>query len=134
MITQDNTLRFQVDEETLEEFLSRKLDCFPIDLDDDTAPYLLMNVEGNLVLGVDLPDRFYGCYYYNGGEFPYILKNEIEYLELQSGNRVIVGRIVHCVPVPHTRFRFGPNPGDPSVTDPDGDCCLWTLKYYLTPA
>ncbi len=133
-ITPENTLGFQVDEKTLQEFLSHKRDYFSIDLDDDTAPYLMQNVEGNLVLGVDLPDRFYGCYYYNGGEFPYIMKKEIEYLALESGSRQIVGRIVRCVPVPHTRFRFGLNPGDPSVADPNGDCCIWTLKYYLAPA
>ena len=134
IITLDNTLGFQVDEEILQEFLSCKRDYFPIDLDDDTTPHLQQNGEGNLVLGVDLPDRFYGCYYYNGGVFPYILKKEIDYLALESGDRQIVGRLVRCVPVPHTRFRFGPNPGDPSVADPDGDCCLWTLKYYLAPA
>ena len=134
MITEDNTLGFAVEPEYIQEFMSGKRNTFTTDLDDDTYRELLENCEGHLILNAELPERFHGCYWYNNGKFPYVLKESLENIMLVAGETRIVGHIVKCTPKPGRRFRFGEKPGEPSVEDPNGDSCIWEMNYELEPA
>lgn len=135
MITEENTLGFSVDEQVVQDFISGKRSSFSTDIDEDTYRELLENVDGNLLLNVEqLPDKFHGCYFYNGGKFPYFKKKTLENILLAGDRTRIVGRIVRCTYEPGIRFFFGENPGEPSREDPDGDSCIWKATYELEPA
>lgn len=45
----------------------------------------------------------------------------------------VLGKIVKATPEVVHRFRFGDNPGDPSVEDPNGDSCIWEITFDLVP-
>jgi len=134
MITDENTLGFSVDEQVVQDFISGKRNSFTIDIDDDTYKELLENINGNLVLNVEeLPNTFHGCYFYNGGKFPYFKKKSLENILLAGDKTRIVGRIVNCTYTPGIRFFFGEKPGEPSREDPNGDSCIWSATYELEP-
>jgi len=134
MITDENTLGFSVDEQVVQDFISGKRNSFTIDIDDDTYKELLENINGNLVLNVEeLPNTFHGCYFYNGGKFPYFKKKSLENILLAGEKTRIVGRIVNCTYTPGIRFFFGEKPGEPSREDPNGDSCIWSVTYELEP-
>lgn len=68
-------ISFDVDSELIDDIRSGKVKHLHIDISDDNQNLVLENVEGNLVLDVDeLPNTFHGCYFYNEGVFPYIIK------------------------------------------------------------
>ncbi len=135
MITEENTIGIAIDQKTMKEFMTGKRNSITIDLSDDTAPNFIENIDGGYCLNVEeLPNQYYGCYYYNNGNFPYVIKETIEHIMLTDGKKNIVGKIVSCTPEVEERFRFGENPSDPSIPDPEGDSCIWKLTFRLTPA
>lgn len=138
MITEENTIGIGIDKKTMNEFLRGKRNSISIDLHDDNASNFVEYMEGDYsgyILNVEeVPIKYHGCYFYNNGVFPYIIKKELENIMLVEGDTRIVGRIVSCTPKAGQRFRFGENPGDPSIDDPNGDSCIWNLTFKLTPA
>lgn len=139
MITAENTIGIAVDKKTMNEFMKGKRNSISIELNDDNAPEFVEFIKqggvGGYVLNVEEPPvRYHGCYFHNGGVFPYIVKKSLENIMLVAGETRIVGKIVSCVPEVGQRFRFGENPGDPSTPDPEGDSCVWSLNFKLTPA
>ncbi len=134
-ITKDNSLGIAVDQEFLDEMMSGKKDSVTVALNDDSYREIIENYDGAMILNVDpLPDRYHGCYFYSGGNFPYVIKQSLKYIYLDCNGRSIVGRIVGTEFTPGVRFRFGEKPGEPSVEDPDGDSCIWNITFKLTPA
>lgn len=132
MITELNTLGFAVEESVFNDFVSGKEDTFSAVLDADTQNELLENIKGNLLLNVEqLPDTFHGCWWYNGGHFPYIVKRSLEYIVLVCGDKRIVGRIASCEQTHGRRFRLGTGPENPSRWDENGDDCIWTIHFKL---
>ncbi|MCI7177297.1 MAG: hypothetical protein SOU95_01420, partial [Candidatus Cryptobacteroides sp.] len=96
--------------------------------------HLLENVDGHLLVDVDyMPETFQGCYFYNGGKFPFLKKKSLENIILTDGQHSIAGRIVGCTYKPRVRFFFGSNPSEPSREDPNGDSCIWQVTFKLTP-
>lgn len=134
-VTPENTLGIAVEQEVMDEFMTGKRDSITLTIDDDTCSEIIENFEGGLILNVEnLPDTFHGCYFYNNGVFPYFIKKTLKHIALICNDRQIVGRIVGTEFTPGIRFRFGENPGEPSVEDPDGDSCIWDITFKLTPA
>ena len=135
MVTPENTLGISVEKELIDEFMSGRRNSISLDIDDDTYTEILDNFEGHLMLNVEeLPERFHGPYFYNDGRFPYFLNKKLKHIALICDDLQIVGRIVRTETTPGIRFRFGNNPGEPSVEDPDGDSCIWRIEYFLEPA
>ena len=134
MITEENTIGIAIDQKTMNEFMRGKRNSITIDLNDDTAPSFVESINGGYLLNIkELPTRYHGCYFYNDGVFPYVINEKIEHLMLIVDDKRIVGRIVKCTPEVGQRFRFGENPGDPSIPDPNGDSCIWRLNFQLKP-
>ncbi len=138
MITEENTIGIGIDKKTMNEFLRGKRNSISIDLHDDNASNFVEYMEGDYsgyILNVEeKPIKYHGCYFYNNGVFPYIIKKDLENIMLVESDTRIVGKIVSCTPKAGQRFRFGENPGDPSIDDPNGDSCIWNLTFKLTPA
>lgn len=135
MVTEENTLGFEVEESILDAIMSGRENLFTVSIDANTQNDLLENVNGSLILNVEqLPPSFHGCWWYNNGTFPYIVRKSLEYIMLASNETRIVGRIVKCTPVAGERFRLGTGPENPSVWDKNGEDCLWSLQFTLEPA
>ena len=135
MITKENTLGFEVEKKIFTEIIKGKRNTYTVDIDDYTYRDLLKMVEDVLILRVDeLPSMHHGCYYYNNGVFPFVIKESLEHIMLVCEGRSIIGKIVETKFTPKVRFRFGENPGDPSVEDPEGDSCIWSVTFKMVPA
>ena len=135
-INSENTLIFDVDKETLDDIGKEIEENFSIttNLDDNNVLAILKNKEGILILDVEeLPSRHHGCYYHNDGVFPYIIKDSLKYVLFLCEEQHIIGRIVNVTPKVGQRFRFGENPGDPSIADPNGDSCIWEITFDIVP-
>ena len=135
-VNSENTLLFEVDKVTLDDIRKEIEENFNIstNLDDNNVLAILKNKEGILILNVEeLPSRHHGCYYYNNGVFPYIINESLKYVLFVCEEQYVIGRIVNVTPKVGQRFRFGDNPGDPSVADPNGDSCIWEITFDLVP-
>lgn len=134
-ITPENTLGFAVNAEVVQEFLQGKRSTYSVRIDEDCCNLLLENIDGNLLLNTDeLPNEFHGCYFYNNGNFPYLIKSSLKHILLDANGKRIVGRIIDNEITAGKRFRFGKNQHDASVEDPNGDNCVWTITFKLAPA
>lgn len=105
-----------------------------LDLNERNQNKILENIQGHLILVTDeMPVRFHGCYWYNDGAFPYVIKENLKYLVLNNGSENCVVHIISINKEAGTRFRFQ-GPGMPSVPDPNGDSCIWELQFEVVPA
>lgn len=57
-----------------------------------TCNELLENNNVTLLLSTDLPEKYCGCFYYNGGMFPYFFKKSLEHILLACNGERIVGK------------------------------------------
>ena len=74
-----------VDNEVIHKVRSGEITHIIVDINEDNQNMFLENIDGNLVLVTEeMPDTFHGCYFYNGGEFPYAIKGVLEFLDLSS--------------------------------------------------
>lgn len=136
-VNSENTLLLEVDKDTFDDISEEIKQDFNISigLGEENQLSILENKDGILILNVDeLPNRHYGCHYHNGGVFPYIIKDSLKYVLFICEEQHVLGKIVKATPEVVHRFRFGDNPGDPSVEDPNGDSCIWEITFDLVPA
>lgn len=126
-------ISIHVDEEVIEQVRTGEVTKICLDLDDDNYREILENVDGHLLLVVDeMPDTFHSCYLYNNGEFPYAIKDSLDFLILEGGEDHCLTKIIGIDTVPGTRFRFQ-GQGKPSVEDPEGDSCIWEIQFEVVP-
>ena len=131
----DRALSFIVEQEVLDKVRSGEITHISLDINDDNYREILHNVDGHLVLVVDeLPDTFHGCYYYNNGEFPYVIKDSLLFLLLRTENDedFCVAKIIDVNTEPGSRFRFQ-GQGKPSIEDENGDSCIWEVQFEIIP-
>ena len=122
-----------VDSEVIQKVRLGEITHVLIDIDEDNQNMFLENSDGNLVLVTEeLPDTFHGCYFYNGGEFPYAIKSVLEFLELNCDDDYCIARIIGIDVEPVTRFNYQ-GAGKPIVEDPEGDSCIWEVSFEVVP-
>ena len=123
------SLGVEVDGETYAEVRDGRMTTIDIQIDDDSASSLLKNIKGSLILNVDnLPDTFHGCYWWNGGAFPYIFNKDLEQLYLVCDGKALVLSVSSIEAVAAERFRYGTAEHPESVLDPNGEECLWSAR------
>lgn len=126
-------ITLEVDDEVIQKVRTGEVTHICLYINDDNYRDILKNFDGNLVLVTEeLPDTFHGCYFYNGGEFPYAIKGTLDFLVLNGGEDHCLAQIIGVYTEPGTRFRFQ-GPGKPSVEDPDGDSCIWEVQFEVVP-
>lgn len=120
-----------VDGEVIDKVRRGEITHISLDINDNNQNLILENIDGNLVLVTDeMPTTYHGCYLYNGGVFPYALRDTLEFMVLADGENNCLVQIISKEVTPGTRFRFqGPN--QPSVEDPDGDSCIWEIQFEI---
>lgn len=130
---EDVVLSVEVEEEVIDKVITGEIMKIVLNITDDNYEQILENKDGNLALIVDeLPNTFHGCYFYNNGEFPYAIKNTLEFLLLYNGENHIIVKIIGISAEPGTRFRFQ-GPGEASIEDPEGDNCIWEIEFEVVP-
>ena len=122
-----------VDSEVIQKVRSGEITHILIDINEDNQNMFLENIDGNLVLVTEeLPDTFHGCYFYNGGEFPYAIKSVLEFLELSNDDDYCLALIIGVDTEPTTRFNYQ-GAGKPIEEDPNGDSCVWEVAFEVVP-
>mgnify|MGYP007070020370 FL=1 len=72
-----------VDREVIEGVKKGEIGTIVLALNENNRELMLKTIDGHLIICTDeMPTTYHGCYYYNGGEFPYILKDTLEFLVL----------------------------------------------------
>ncbi len=124
-----SSLGVEVDGETYAEVRDGRMTTIDIQIDDNSAPSLLENIKGSLILNVDdLTDTYHGCYWWNGGKFPYIFNRNLEQLYLICDGKALVLSASSIEAVADERFRYGTPEHPESVPDPNGEECLWSAR------
>lgn len=132
-ILEEVALTVEVDSGVIDGVRKGEITQLSLNIDDDNQNQILENVKGQLVLVIDkLPDIYHGCYLYNNGVFPYAIKEELRFIVLHNGDDHCIARILEVDTEPAIRFRFQ-GPGEPSIEDPNGDSCIWIIKFNVVP-
>lgn len=122
-----------IDEDVIEQVRTGEVTRICLEINDDNYREILENVDGHLMLVVDeMPATFHGCYLYNNGEFPYAIKDSLDFLILEGGDDHCLAKIIGINAEPGMRFRFQ-GPDEPRVEDPEGDSCIWEIQFEVVP-
>ena len=104
-----------------------------MDIGEDNQKFLLENVDGHLILITDeAPTTYHGCFLYNNGEFPYVIKDSLKYLVLTDGEDNCIVRIIGKNVEAGTRFNYK-GAGHSIEEVPDGDSCVWEAQFDILP-
>ena len=127
------SITLDVDNEVINKVRNGDIRYLSVGINENNQYAILENIEGNLVLVTDeIPTSFCGCFLYNNGEFPYTIKDTLNFVVLVSNVDFCLAKIIDLGVEPSTRFRFQ-GPGKPSIEDPNGDCCIWMLNLEVVP-
>lgn len=129
----ERVITLEVDRGLIEQFRSGEITHLVLQIDESNQNQILENIDGNLVLVTDeMPTTFHGCYFYNGGEFPYAIKSTIDFLVLDDGEDGCLARIIDIETEPGVRFKYQGG-GKPIVEDENGDSCIWKVAFEVVP-
>lgn len=114
-------------------FLLGEENSLVVELWDDNYETQIETVDGNIILNSEeMPMRFYGCFWYNGGNFPYTPNKNLKFIQLTFGHGSQLYWIDEVKPVVFKRMSIGPD--NHYVEDPEGDACIWHMVYTLRKA
>lgn len=126
-------ITIEVDSEVINEVRTGKITHMVLQINEENQNLILHTIDGNLVLFVgETPTTFHGCYLYNNGEFPYAIKDTLDFLVLDSDEDSCLVRIIDVNTEPGTRFNYQ-GEGKPIVEDPNGDSCVWEVTFEIVP-
>lgn len=127
-----NTLGLFVSTYVLNAISSGTLKRYDVELNEDTYDQLIETSDGNIIFMSDeVPEEGTGCYFYNEGEFPYMLRRWVEFIMFTDGERQVPMRIKYTKTKALMRMSFDSN--DEAVEDPDGQYCVWQITYGIGP-
>lgn len=126
-------ITLEVDNALIDEVRSGEVTHLVMQINEGNQNLILENIEGNLVMVTDeMPTTYHGCYFYNGGVFPYAIKSTLNILVLDAGEDGCVARIIDIETEPGTRFNYQ-GAGKPIVEDANGDSCIWKVVFEVLP-
>ena len=129
----DLAISVDVDSNVIESVKNGEIGTLAIDINEHNQDMFLETVDGHLLLCTDnMPTEYHGCYYYNDGEFPYLMKRSLGFLVLSDGNNTCMTHIIRKKAVAGTRFKYqGAN--KLHIYDPNGDSCMWKIHFDILP-
>ena len=126
-------ITLEVDNALIDEVRSGEVTHLVMQINEGNQNLILENIEGNLVMVTDeMPTTYHGCYFYNGGVFPYAIKSTLNILVLDAGEDGCVARIIDIETEPGIRFNYQ-GAGKPTVEDANGDSCIWKVVFEVLP-
>lgn len=129
--TSENTLGFMVEPQFIDAVLDGTAKNYFLLLDEDNYQEVIEHIDGNIVLvSDDLTEDFSGCYMWNNGHFPFMLRTRLKHLMFSDGKRTCPVYIKYIKTKVHQRISFDEN--DESVEDPNGNFCIWKIDYHFT--
>lgn len=129
----ESVVVLEVDNEVIDKVRTGEYTRIVTDINEDNQNLLLHNIDGNLMLAVDeMPTTFHGCYLYNNGEFPYAIKDTLNFILLGGFEEDCLTRIIGVEIKAGMRFNYQ-GAGEPIVEDPNGDSCVWEVAFEVVP-
>ena len=129
----ERAITLEVDSNVINKVRTGEITHIIMDVNEDNQNFVLENIDGNLVLIVDeMPNTFHGCYFYNNGEFPYVIKSTLDFLVLSGGEDYCLTRIIGVDMEPGKRFNYQ-GAGKPIEEEPNGDSCVWEVAFEVVP-
>lgn len=129
----ERAITLEVGRNLIDVVRSGKVTHLVMDINESNQNLILENIEGNLVLVTEeMPTTYHGCYFYNGGVFPYVIKSTLDFLILDAGEDGCLARIINIETESGTRFNYQ-GEGKPIVEAPDGDSCIWKVAFEVVP-
>lgn len=129
----ERAITLEVDIEVINKVRTGEITHILMDINENNQSLILENFDGNLVLVTEeMPTTFHGCYFYNGGEFPYAIRGALDFLVLTSDEDYCLTRIIGVETEPGTRFNYQ-GAGKPIKEDPNGDSCIWEVAFEVVP-
>ena len=129
----ERAITLEVDSEVINKVRTGEITHILMDINENNQSLILENLDGNLVLVTEeLPTTFHGCYFYNGGEFPYAIRGALDFLVLTGDEDYCLTRIISVETEPGTRFNYR-GAGKPIEEDPNGDSCIWEVAFEVVP-
>lgn len=127
-IDETNCIGLKTNTKIFNELINGTRNFVSMRIDQDTYEGILENIEGNLILCCDeAPNYFYGCYFWNKGEFPYVVKEDLQHIIVFNGGRQLLLHITG-----HTATcdqRYTRQEDGSYIPDPNGDACVWTIIF-----
>jgi hypothetical protein len=124
-------ITFEVEKEIVEKVRSGEITLASLDVTEENQNLILEGIEGGLVLTTKkLPTKYYGCYFYNRGRFPYLIKKSLNFIIFDSGDDDCLTRIIGVHQEPGTRFNYK-GAGEPKEENPKGDSCVWKVTFEI---
>lgn len=124
-------ITIEVDSDVINEVRTGKITHMVLQINEENQNLILHTIDRNLVLFVDeTPTTFHGCYLYNNGEFPYAIKDTLDFLVLDSDENSCLARIIDVNTEPGIRFNYQ-GEGMPIVENPNGDSCIWEVTFEI---
>ena len=118
---------------TIDRVRSGEVWYITMQLSEDNQNDMLETVDGHLILAVDeMPTTYHACYLYNHGEFPYIIKNSLQFLVLSEGDKSCLAQILGTDTEPTVRFNYQGS-GMPIMPVSNGDSCIWEVSFEVLP-
>lgn len=129
----DVSITIEVGNGTIDRVRKGETTRITLQINEDNQSLFLENIDGHLVLVTEeMPTTYHGCNFYNGGIFPYAIKDSLQFLVLSDGSDDCLVKILSVETEPGIRFRFKGS-GEPSVEDPNGDSCIWEVEFEIVP-
>lgn len=124
----------EVDSEVIEQIREGQDTRIVVEINEKNQNRILENIDGHLAMSVeDMPATYHSCFYYNHGVFPYVIKEELEFVGLNGdGGDSCFTKIIGVEVVPGTRFNYHGS-DKPIEEDPNGDSCVWEVRFELVP-
>lgn len=128
LLSEDNSLAISVSAAQFDALDSGAGHEMSVDVHEGTYESVLENIKGHLMLCCDeMPNRYYHCYFWNGGFFPYVIKQKLQYILLIHKKRQLLLRITgHTTTVKQRYALLDDGSFEP---DDNGDACKWTIHF-----
>lgn len=124
-------IALDVDKDVIDGVLNGEISELVLPIEEVSQHAVLEHADGHLAMKVDgRPDTYYECYMYNEGDFPYFIKESLNLLVLNDGERKMMVRILDTFVEPGMRFNYK-GKDLPKEEDPNGDSCIWNVSFEV---
>ena len=126
-------ITLEVDSDVVDKVRTGEITHIVVQINENNQSLILESIDGNLILTTEeMPNKDYGCYFYNGGVFPYAIKEALGFLVVNGGEDNCLTRIIGVETTPGIRFNYQ-GAGKLIVEDPNGESCIWEVAFEVLP-